>query len=118
MHSRSNEHRRKWIRFGIFSLFAAGMASSANAQLIDRTLAPNVANEGVAKSFAQEIGAGRGNVNTPDSSLFIIARDPARAVRRGRQLFQRKFGISQGLGPRTGDGSGNINSDISIGAGV
>ena len=28
---------------------------------------------------------------TPGSSAFIIARDPSRAIRRGRQLFQRKF---------------------------
>jgi len=99
-------------------LLPFGVAATANAQLVDRTLAPNISNEGVAKSFAQEIGAGRGTVNTPDSSLFIIARDPTRAVRRGRQLFQRKFSVSQGLGPRSGDGAGNINTDISIGAGL
>jgi hypothetical protein len=35
---------------------------------------------------------------TSDSSSFIIARDPFRAIRRGRQLFQRKFLRSQGQG--------------------
>ena len=45
----------------------------------------------INKSFAQQIGAGRGDIFTPDSSLFIINRDPARAIRRGRQIFQRKF---------------------------
>ncbi|HEX2658551.1 MAG TPA: di-heme oxidoredictase family protein [Polyangia bacterium] len=94
------------------------MAATANAQLVDRNLAPNISNEGVAKTFAQQIGAGRGTINTPDSSLYIIARDPARAVRRGRQLFQRKFTVGQGLGPRTGDGTGDINSDLSVGAGL
>ena len=65
-------------------------AASSSAQLIDRTQAPNIANEGIAKSLEQ-IGAGRGDWTTPDSSSFIIARDPFRAIRRGRQLFQRKF---------------------------
>ena len=43
---------------------------------------------------------------TPDSSAFIIARDPFRAIRRGRQLFQRKFTRAQGQGPLVGDGAG------------
>jgi hypothetical protein len=91
-------------------------------QLIDRTRAPNTANEGIAKSFTQEVGAGRGNVMTPDSSIFIIKRDPFRSVRRGRQIFQRKFARSQGQGPLTGDGAngpqGSINTELSIGAGL
>ena len=37
--------------------------------------------------------------STPNSSSFIIARDPFRAIRRGRQLFQRKFTRTQGQGP-------------------
>jgi hypothetical protein len=95
------------------------MATTAQAQLIDRTLIPNPANEGVAKSLAQQIGAGRGNVNTVDSSIYIIKRDPARSVRRGRQLFQRKFSVFQGFGPRTNDGvGGNIHADASLGAGL
>ena len=55
---------------------------------------------------------------TPDSSLFIIARDPARAIRRGRQIFQRKFTRVQGQGPLTGDGTGDIETDHAIGAGL
>src|SRR5436309_16059698 len=78
------------------------------AQLIDKTQAPNPANEGINLSLTQEIGAGRGGIMTPDSSAFIIARDPFRAIRRGRQLFQRKFTRAQGQGPGVGDGSGNI----------
>jgi hypothetical protein len=62
---------------------------TAVAQLIDRTLAPNALNEGIAKSLSDEVGAGRGDVVTPGSSAFVIARDPFRAIRRGRQLFQR-----------------------------
>src|SRR5215468_3180929 len=87
-------------------------------QLIDKTRAPNVANAGIAKSLADQIGAGRGDVMTPNSSAFIIARDPYRSIRRGRQLFQRKFTRSQGQGPNFGDGAGNINTDLGIGAGL
>jgi len=87
-------------------------------QLLDRTLAPNAANEGIAKSFLEQIGVGRGDVNRPNSSLFIINRDPARAIRRGRQIFQRKFTRDQGQGPLTGDGAGNPMVDKIIGAGL
>lgn len=90
----------------------------ASAQLTDRTQNPNVANFGIAKSLAQEIGAGEGDVMTPDSSAFIIARDPFRAIRRGRQLFQRKFLRTQGQGPLAGDGVGDINTNLALGAGV
>src|SRR5262249_4641609 len=36
----------------------------------------------------------------------------------GRQLFQRKFTVQQGFGPRTNDGVGDIAADGSIGAGL
>ena len=52
----------------------------ARAQLKDVFQAPNAVNEGIHKTFAQEIGAGRGDVFTPGSSLFIIG---ARSVPRG-----------------------------------
>lgn len=101
-----------WV--GVMALLSV----PALAQLIDRTKAPNNANLGIAKSYVQQIGAGRGNVMTPGSSAYILARDPFRAVRRGRQLFQRKFTRDEGQGPLTGDGSGNINTDLAIGAGL
>src|SRR4030065_634317 len=85
--------------------------------LIDKTKAPNAANEGINKSLKDEIGAGRGSITTPKSSLFIINRDPFRAIRRGRQLFQRKFTREEGQGPGVGDGKGDVQSDIEIGAG-
>jgi mono/diheme cytochrome c family protein len=90
----------------------------AGAQMTDRTQNPNVANIGIAKSLTQEIGAGTGDWTTPDSSSFIIARDPFRAIRRGRQLFQRKFLRTQGQGPLAADGVGNINTNLALGAGV
>jgi stage V sporulation protein SpoVS len=57
-------------------------------------------------------------VLTPGSSEFVIARDPFRAIVRGRQLFQRKFTDAQGLGPRKDDGVGDIETDGSLGAGL
>ncbi len=97
---------------------AAVFTAAAHAQSVDRTLAPNTAKAGIAKSLEQQIGAGRGDALTPDSAVFVIKRDPFRAVRRGRQLFQRKFTSAQGQGPNEGDGSGDINTDIGIGAGL
>ncbi|GJL65026.1 MAG: hypothetical protein NPIRA04_36800 [Nitrospirales bacterium] len=93
-------------------------ASSGYAQETDVTQTPNAINAGIQKSLQDQIGAGRGDINTPQSSLYIINRDPFRSIRRGRQLFQRKFTIAQGFGPRTGDGRGNIEADDSIGAGL
>jgi hypothetical protein len=101
-----------------FILASATIGGTASAQLLDRNRAPNPGNFGIAKSFAQQVGAGRGTITTPDSSAFIIARDPARAVRRGRQIFQRKFSLEQGLGPITGDGAGDVANTVIIGAGL
>jgi len=55
---------------------------------------------------------------TPGSSIFIINRDPFRSVRRGRQLFQRKFTRLQGQGANEGDGVGDLNTDGALGAGL
>ncbi len=111
--------KRIWANpFVILGVCLGCNVVSASAQMIDKTQAPNAANDGINLSYVQEIGAGRGNVTTPDSSAFIIARDPFRAVRRGRQLFQRKFTRLQGQGPGVGDGHGDIGSTNAIGAGV
>jgi mono/diheme cytochrome c family protein len=99
---------------GVVSLYTP----PSSAQLPDKTRTPNNANEGINKSFEEQIGAGRGNVNRPGSSLFIINRDPFRAIRRGRQVFQRKFVRSQGQGPLFQDGLGDINKDLALGAGL
>ncbi len=91
---------------------------TADAQLVDRTRAPHTEDKAaVQKSLAQQIGAGRANDTTPTASLYLIRRDPFRSIRRGRQIFQRKFAREQGLGPITGDGAGNIETDDTIGAG-
>src|SRR5262245_30260198 len=93
-------------------------ASAAHAQLTDLTQTPNAENAGIVKSLEQQIGAGVGNTFIVGSSTYIIKRDPARSIRRGRQLFQRKFTVEQGFGPRTGDGIGDIAADGSLGAGL
>ena len=115
---KSNRHNT--VALPILLAVAACLAAiPVLSQSIDRTQNPNIANAGIAKSLAQEVGAGRGDWQTPDSSSFIIARDPFRAIRRGRQLFQRKFLRSQGQGPLAGpDGGGDINTNLALGAGL
>lgn len=92
--------------------------TAAHAQLVDRTKAPNAADEGIAKSLAQQVGADRGDRYTPESSAFIIARDPFRAIRRGRQIFQRKFALTEGQGSLALNGRGDIATNLAIGAGM
>ena len=99
---------------GALTLFVA----AALGQLLDNTQALSTAKAGINKSLSEEIGLGTGDEMTPDSSQFIISRDPFRAIRRGRQLFQRKFTRAQGQGPGVGDGSGDVNAINEIGAGL
>src|SRR5262245_60715131 len=106
------------LRAPPLAVICLATAPVAQAQLTDLTQTPNIEKAGIAKSLSQQIGTGVGDVMTPGSSTFIIKRDPARSIRRGRQLFQRKFTVEQGFGPRTNDGSGDIAADASIGAGL
>jgi hypothetical protein len=98
------------------------LLSPVFAQLTDVTQTPNAFNEGIHKSLTQEIGFGRGDEFTVDSSLYLIKRDPFRAIRRGRQLFQRKFTENEGQGPRFLDGVADANHPITkfgaLGAGL
>ena len=105
------------------ALLAIGIlvfAPAAFAQLTDETqTTPNVKGGAIAKSLQQQVGAGQGNEFIPGSSIYLIKRDPARSIRRGRQLFQRKFTANQGLGPRvSGDSTGNIRNNRALGAGL
>jgi len=99
---------------------AVAFGGTADAQLRDKkekmTLPQANAADGINKNLPEQVGGGRGNLTTIGSSIYIINRDPARAIRRGRQLFQRKFLPTQGFSGR--DRSGNIHTDPSIGAGV
>ena len=63
--------------------------TEATAQLTDVTQTPNVENEGIHKTLEEQVGAGRGDALTFGSSAYLIQRDPARSIRRGRQLLQR-----------------------------
>ncbi len=108
-------HSYRLLALAMMALF---VPANTFGQETDITQTPNTANAGIKKSLDQQIGEGRGDINTPDSSHFIIKRDPFRAIARGRQLFQRKFTVAQGMGPRTGDGEGDIETDLSIGAGL
>jgi len=96
------------LTYGLVGAAIAGLASAALAQESDIVRTPNNGGFGIQKSLEEQIGAGRGDIYMPGSSRFIIARDPFRAIVRGRQIFQRKFSLSEGLGPRTDDGAGNI----------
>jgi di-heme oxidoreductase (putative peroxidase) len=98
-------------------------AAVAPAQLLDQTQQPNAAREGIAKSLAQQIGPpvpspGHGSLTLPETALFLINRDPFRAIKRGRQLFQRKFTQTEGLGPRLGDGVGDLATNLDTAAGL
>jgi len=91
----------------------------AMGQMSDVVSTPNTEHAGIHKSLGEQVGAGRGDVTTPDSSIFIIRRDPFRSIRRGRQIFQRKFRIAEGFGPRKGpDGLGALDMDPEFGAGL
>ncbi len=92
----------------------------AIAQLADETqTTPNVPGGAIAKSLSAQVGTGQGNTFTSGSSIYLIKRDPARSIRRGRQLFQRKFTLDQGAGPRVNSSStGDIHNDPKLGAGL
>ena len=93
----------------IASAIAVLAMPAAHAQLTDQTQTPNAENAGIVKSLEPADRRRRrqrqyaGLVHSSSSQ-----RDPARSIRRGRQLFQRKFTLAQGFGPRTHDGIGDI----------
>lgn len=107
-------------------LFGAGLCLpvAGFAQLLDQNLVDengNVDAPGgvIARSLQDQIGAGHGDVTTPNSAVFIIKRDPARSIRRGRQLFQRKFSAAEGQGPRVNfTSSGDVTQTRALGAGL
>src|SRR5215207_8186736 len=90
-------------------------------QLVDQNKAPNTSNDGISRPLIGEPSPsqiGEGRSGSGDTSLHVIELDPFRAIRRGRQLFQRKFTRLEGQGLGSGDGFGNIDTDVTIGAGV
>ena len=106
------------------TLLLMASANTASAALVDGSRAnyygtAQVPGGLIERSLEDQVGAGQGDGNTPYSSSYIILRDPVRAVRRGRQLFQRKFSEQEGLGPRVNyDSTGDIASHRALGAGL
>jgi hypothetical protein len=117
MHSRSSS-----LALGSLAWIAAllAFAGAASAQLVDSSqVSPTVPGGTIAKSLGQQVGTGHGDAYTAGSAVYLIKRDPARSIRRGRQLFQRKFTLRQGIGPRlTPDSEGNIRETRALGAGI
>jgi cytochrome c peroxidase len=119
---------RRFARLGA-CFIALAFSLPASAQLTDFSQTQPIQPDGttlawvpgstIGKSLAEEVGTGRGDLDTPGSSAYLIARDPFRAVRRGRQLFQRKFTLEQGQGPRVNfDSGGDIMTNPALGAGL
>ena len=96
----------------------AALTMTAHAQLVDNTSSPHTVEAGIRKSLRDQAGPGRGDAMTQETSLYIIRRDPFRSIRRGRQLFQRKFTRAEGQGPLAVDGVGDLESNLAIGAGL
>ncbi len=96
------------------------LATGAQAQLTDESQTqPQVPGGAIAKSLEEQIGAGHGDAFEYGSSVYLVKRDPARSIRRGRQLFQRKFTADQGVGPRVDFAStGDIREHRGLGAGL
>lgn len=104
-------------------IFLSLFCASVYAELVDITQvnaggAVNAPGGLIGKSLDEQIGAGHGDETTYGSAVYLIKRDPARSIRRGRQLFQRKFTADQGLGPRVNFSStGDITQNRALGAG-
>jgi len=112
----------KSLLFCAAAVFLLCASTRIAGQLIDKTRAPNTSDDGISRPLIgvphpSQIGDGRSGADR-NSSRNVIALDPFRAIRRGRQLFQRKFTRLEGQGPVFGDGFGNIHSDLAIGAGL
>jgi|GEM_PF-245487 len=121
-HEQGKETRRVHLDAFVITV-ALCFATSAAAQLlpcdqvdVDPDLVPGGC---IGKSLDDQVGAGQGDEFTTGSSIYLIKRDPARSVRRGRQLFQRKFTLAEGHGPRVDFFStGDINENRALGAGL
>lgn len=112
----------RWLRTAIIgiSLYpATTLAQLVECNQVDA--GGNIAAPGgcIDKTLSQQIGAGHGDIHTPGSAVYLINRDPARSIRRGRQLFQRKFSRDEGNGPRVSPSSaGDITQSRALGAGL
>jgi hypothetical protein len=114
-HGKNTGIRYLWL--AIIGFMTPVLVAQAGLTDITQTT-PNVPGGAIGKSLQEQVGAHRGDKFTAGSSIYLIKRDPARAVRRGRQIFQRKFTIGQGLGPRVSlDSVGDVQENPAFGAG-
>lgn len=107
----------------VVSLGILFWSTTATTALLDETQV----NEGnnldapgglINRSLVDQVGPGMGDWDLYGSSSYVINRDPLRSVRRGRQLFQRKFSEQEGLGPRVNFSStGDLTAHRALGAG-
>ncbi len=116
----NREMIQQWL---FFSIVATLFTSTVRAQLVecDQTGVDgiSIANGCIVKPLYEQIGTGHGDENTEGSATYLIKRDPARSIRRGRQLFQRKFSLDEGQGSRVNSSStGDITSNRALGAGL
>ncbi len=114
-----NKYKYSFVLLGYLSISECVFGASLDITVVNEAGA--VVNNGdlINKSLQEQVGSGTGSAYVPDSSGYIIARDPARAIRRGRQLFQRKFSEADGLGPRVNyHSSGDITTQRRLGAGL
>ena len=122
---------KRVLRLGAFALLLTGLwmvtADPSAAQLVGcAQVAPTNAPAGcIERTLEEQIDKGHDGTlpgsgfNIETSSVFLIEHDPARSIRRGRQLFQRKFTENQGQGPRVNDDStGPIVGNRAFGAGL
>ena len=108
------------ITFIFTSLYTqSSLAELVPCDKVNESFQINAPGGCIEKSLSDQIGAGHGDINTPGSSVYLIKRDPARSIRRGRQLFQRKFSTDEGQGPRVNFAStGDITQNRALGAGL
>ncbi len=118
-------HRKYVVGIVAACLLLSLLISPAASQLIDNNQSTNTLKSGINKTYEAEmgpeaysIGHRESDINNSGSSMYIIKRDPFRAIRRGRQLFQRKFTRAEGQGPRILDGIGPITANPGLGAGL
>ena len=113
----------KRIRFpGAAALALAALLPTcgpAMAQLVDRVKAPNAANEGIAKSLEQQVGADRGDwihagVVVVHHRARSVSRDPPRAGSSSSASSRS----TEGQGSLANNGHGDIGTNLAIGAGM
>ena len=70
-------------------ILACAFATQVKAQLVDESqIGSTVPLGAISESLEEQIGAGRGDISTPLSSIYLIKRDPVRTARAGSRLIR------------------------------